>query len=100
MRCDALLSKELLDGRVVAGVAERGHPLGLHVLEPLVGARPLRIEGGAALCDGKLGLRLDAARVELIGGRVRIRVGARARVRVSGKGVAANQGQGVWRVRR
>ena len=63
VRRDALLRKELLDGRVVAGVADRGHPLGLHVLEALVGARPLRIEGGAALRDRKLGLRLDAARV-------------------------------------
>ena len=51
VRRDALLRKELLDGRVVAGVADRGHPLGLHVLEALVGARPLRIEGGAALRD-------------------------------------------------
>ena len=55
VRRDALLRKELLDGRVVAGVADRGHPLGLHVLEALVGARPLRIEGGAALLDRTAG---------------------------------------------
>ena len=80
MRRDALLSKELLDGRVVAGVAERRHPLRLHVLEALVGARPLGVGGGPALRDGKLGLLLHAARVELI--RVRVRVRARASVRV------------------